>query len=208
MGKKMRARNLIVEVTTSPSESVGRGDTLWNLIRMCHCHCHCFETYAEYIALAVFYAACDHDFSIFDVGHDVLPTAHLRVVVFPLKWAGAAALVTPHTHLPGDPCLAHVLPSDMSSVQSSFEAERVKFAMVGPANGCSRGAIESMSEIPVIANTTPLGEDYGDHRECTLDALTPHEVSGAAAPVSPHKHLLGDLCPAHSLWLMAHVIEL
>ena len=45
-----------------------------------------------------------------------------------------------------------------------------------------------MSEIPVTSNTPPFGEDYGDHRECTLDALTLNEVSGAA----------GDPSPAHS----------
>ena len=72
---------------------------------------------------------------------------------------GSAAPVTPHTHLLGDPCLAHVLPFEMSSVQSSSAAERAKVAMVGPANGCSRGATESMSEILVTSNTPPFGED-------------------------------------------------
>ena len=38
--------------------------------------------------------------------------------------SGAAAPVTPHTHLLGDPCLAHVLSFDMSFVQSSSAAER------------------------------------------------------------------------------------
>ena len=112
--------------------------------------------------------------------------------------SGAAAPVTPHTHLLGDPCLAHVLPFDMSSVQSSSAAERAKFAMVGPANGCSRGANESMSEILVASNIPPFGEDYGDRRECTLEALTLNEVSGAAVPVTLHTHLPGDPCPAHS----------
>ena len=87
---------------------------------------------------------------------------------------------------------------EMSSVQSSSAAERAKFALVGPANGCSRGANESMSEILVTSNTPPFGEDYGDHRECTLDALTLNEVSGAAVPVTLHTHLPGDPCPAHS----------
>ena len=94
--------------------------------------------------------------------------------------------------------IPNVLPSDMSSVQSSSAAERAKFAMVGLANGCSRGANESMSEIPVTSNTPPFGEDYGDHRECTLDALRLNEVSGAAVPVALHTHLPGDPCPAHS----------
>ena len=110
----------------------------------------------------------------------------------------AVAPVTLHTHLLGDPCLAHVLPFDMSSVQSSSAAERAKFAMVGLANGCSRSANESMSEIPVTSNTPPFGEDFRDHRECTLDALTLNEVSGAAVPVTLHTHLPGDPCPAHS----------
>ena len=65
-------------------------------------------------------------------------------------------------------------------------------------NGCSRGANESMSENLVNSKTLPFGEDHGEHRECTLDALTLNEVSGAAAPVTPHTHLLGDPCPAHS----------
>ena len=95
--------------------------------------------------------------------------------------------------------IPNVLPSGMSSVQSSSAAERAKFAMVGPANGCSRGANESMSEILVTSISLPFGEDYGDRRECTLEALTLNVVSGAAVPVTLHTHLPGDPCPAHSI---------
>ena len=98
-----------------------------------------------------------------------------------------------------DLVIPNVLPSGMSSVQSSSAAERANFALVRPVNGCSRGANESMLEIPVTSNT-PFGEDYGDHRECTLDALTLNEVSGVAVLVTLHTHLPGDPCPAHSLW--------
>ena len=94
--------------------------------------------------------------------------------------------------------IPNLLPSGMSSMQSSSAAERAQFAMVGPANGCSRCANESMSEILVTSNTPPFGEDYCDHRECTLDSLTLNEVSGAAVPVTLHAHLLGDPCLAHS----------
>ena len=61
--------------------------------------------------------------------------------------------------------------------------------MVGLVNGCFRGANESMSENLVNSKTLPSGEDHGERRECTLDALTLNEVSGAAAPVTPHTHL-------------------
>ena len=63
---------------------------------------------------------------------------------------------------------------------------------------CSRGANGSMSEIPVNSNTPPFGEDYVDHRECTLEVLTLNEVSGAAVPVTLHTHPPGDPCPAHA----------
>ena len=95
--------------------------------------------------------------------------------------------------------IPNVLPSGRSSVQSSSAAERANFALVGPVNGCFRGANESMSENPVNSKTLPSGENHGERRECTLDALTLNEVSGAAAPVTPHTHLLGDPCLAHVL---------
>ena len=103
-----------------------------------------------------------------------------------------AVPATPHTHLPGDPCLAHVLPSGMSSVQPSPAADRASFALVVPANGVN----ESMPEIPANPNTPPFGEDYGDHRECALDALTINKGSSAAVPVTPHTHPPGVLCLA------------
>ena len=55
--------------------------------------------------------------------------------------------------------IPNVLPSGMASVQLSSAAERAKFAMVVPANGCSRGANESMSEILVTSDAPPFGAE-------------------------------------------------
>ena len=107
-----------------------------------------------------------------------------------------AGLVTPN-----------VLPSGVSYVQSSSTAEGAIFALVGSASGCSRGVNESMPEIPVNSNTLPFGEDYGGHRECTLDALTINVGSGAAVPVTPHTDPPGDLVSRILLRTMAHVLE-
>ena len=68
--------------------------------------------------------------------------------------------------------IPNVLPSGMSSVQSSSAAERANFALVGLVNGCFRGPNESMSENLVNSKTLPSGEDHGERRECTFDALT------------------------------------
>ena len=60
--------------------------------------------------------------------------------------------------------IPNVLPSGMSSVQSSSAAERAHFARVSLVNGCFRGANESMSEnlVPNLARTL-----RSERRECT-----------------------------------------
>ena len=85
----------------------------------------------------------------------------------------------------------------MSSVQSSSAAERANFALMGIVNGCSRGAIESMPEIPVNFEHASVAHRFGDHRECTPHALTLNDVSGAAVPVTPPTYPLGDPSLAH-----------
>ena len=63
--------------------------------------------------------------------------------------------------------IPNVVPSGMSSVQSSSGAERAHFALAGLVDGCCRGANESMSENLVNSKTLPSGEDHGERRECT-----------------------------------------
>ena len=107
-----------------------------------------------------------------------------------------AGLVTPN-----------VLPSSVSWCNHLPRLREYFFALVGFASGCSRGVNESMPEIPVNSNTLPFGEDYGGRRECTHDALTINEGSGAAVPVTPHTDPPGDLVSRVLLRTMAHVLE-